>query len=102
VVVKGAEFRAEAAWGAQEIANMSGITTRLHWADQPYHWHINEGEEVFVVLSGQVNMHYRSKGEKFSVVLQVGDIYHATIGQEHFAEPVGEARILVVEQARSE
>jgi hypothetical protein len=31
------------------------------------------------------------------VVLGTGDIFHATVGTEHVAHPIGEARILVVE-----
>lgn len=76
---------------------MNGITTRLHWTDQPYKWHVNEGEEAFVVLGGMVEMKYRSNGEKHSALLKSGDIFHATIGTEHVAHPQGEARVLVVE-----
>ena len=37
---------------------------RLHWTDQPYTWHVNDGPEVFVVLDGAVDMHYRhARGE---------------------------------------
>ena len=31
-----AEFTASRAWGALDIANMNGITVRLHWTNQPY------------------------------------------------------------------
>ena len=51
-VFRAKDFRAERAWGAQDIAEMNGITARLHWADQPYHWHVNDGQEVFAVLDG--------------------------------------------------
>lgn len=76
-------------------------TTRLHWTDQPYQWHINEGEEVFVVLDGQVEMLYKIEGEKQSSLLKAGDIFYASVGTEHVACPIGEARILVVETAGS-
>lgn len=49
-IIRGKEFKSERAWGAKDIANMNGITTRLHWTDQPYKWHVNDGEEVFVVF----------------------------------------------------
>lgn len=80
---------------------MGGITTRLHWTDQPYKWHINDGEEIFVVLDGSVNMLYRENGEEKAVKLDVGDIFYASIGTEHVAHPIGEARILVVEKEGS-
>ena len=101
-VIKAQQYTAEQAWGALDIANMQGITTRLHWTDKPYKWHVNDGEEVFVVLDGQVLMYYREAGVEHSVLLQVGDIFHATVGTEHVAHPQGEARVLVIETAGSE
>lgn len=100
--VRGARFRAPTAWGALDIARMNGITTRLHWTDRPYHWHVNDGDEVFAVLHGQVDMHYREAGTEHGVRLGPGDIFHAPAGCEHMARPLGEARILVVETEGSE
>ncbi|MCP1475258.1 mannose-6-phosphate isomerase-like protein (cupin superfamily) [Pseudomonas sp. EB276 TE3739] len=96
-IIRSKSFTAERAWGALDIANMNGITTRLHWTDQPYKWHVNDGEEVFVVLDGQVQMHFRESGEERHVLLEVGDIFYASVGTEHVAHPQGVARILVVE-----
>ena len=96
-IIRSKEFTADRAWGAMEIANMNGITTKLHWTDQPYKWHINDGEEVFAVLDGVVEMKYKLNGEEVSAVLNTGDIFYASIGTEHVAYPRGEARILVVE-----
>lgn len=101
-IIKSKEFRADKAWGAIDIANMNGITTRLHWTDKPYKWHVNDGEEVFAVLDGIVNMHYKQDGEVHISELIAGDIFYAGIGTEHVAHPVGEARILVIETAGSE
>lgn len=100
-IVRSQTFTADRPWGAIEIANMNGITTRLHWTDQPYQWHINDGEEVFVVLDGEVDMHYRESGTVQVVRLKPGDIAYASVGTEHVAHPVGEARILVVEREGS-
>jgi mannose-6-phosphate isomerase-like protein (cupin superfamily) len=55
-IIRSKEFRATRPWGALDIANMRGITTRLHWTDAPYHWHVNVDEEVFAVLDGRVEM----------------------------------------------
>ena len=96
-IIRSKEFKANKAWGALDIANMNGITTRLHWTDKPYKWHTNDGEEVFAVLDGAVEMHYREDGEEKSAMLSTGDIFFASIGTEHVAHPKGEARILVVE-----
>ncbi len=34
-VIRSGKFTAEEAWGAMNIANMNGITTKLHWTDKP-------------------------------------------------------------------
>jgi mannose-6-phosphate isomerase-like protein (cupin superfamily) len=100
-IIRSKEFTADRPWGALDIANMNGITTRLHWTDQPYKWHVNNGEEVFVVLDGRVEMRYREDGLEKSTILDTGDIFYASIGTEHVAHPIGQARILVVETAGS-
>lgn len=100
-IIRSREFTADRAWGALDIANMGGITTRLHWTDQPYRWHVNDGEEVFAVLDGRVEMRYREAGEERSTMLETGDVFYASIGTEHVAHPVGPARILVVESEGS-
>jgi mannose-6-phosphate isomerase-like protein (cupin superfamily) len=74
---------------------------RLHWTDQPYKWHVNDGEEVFVVLDGAVDMHYRELGEERIFAMTSGDIFYASVGTEHVAKPRGEARVLVIEKAGS-
>jgi mannose-6-phosphate isomerase-like protein (cupin superfamily) len=100
-IIRSREFTADRAWGALDIANMGGITTRLHWTDQPYRWHVNDGEEVFAVLDGRVEMRYREAGEEHSTMLETGDVFYASVGTEHVAHPVGAARILVVESEGS-
>lgn len=100
-VIRTSTFKADRPWGAVDIANMSGITTRLHWTDQPYKWHVNDGEEVFAVLNGRVEMRYREAGVEHSTILEAGDVFYAAVGTEHVAYPIGEARILVVEREGS-
>ncbi|GAA5218964.1 cupin [Corallincola platygyrae] len=100
-IIRGREFKADRAWGALDIANMGGITTRLHWTDQAYKWHVNDGQEVFVVIDGVVEMRYRQQGEEFATLLYPGDIFYASEGTEHVAHPQGEARVLVIESEGS-
>ena len=99
--IKPKEFTGSRPWDALEIANMDGITTRLHWTNAPYQWHVNDGEEVFVVLDGEVEMHYKSEGNKFMKKLGTGEIFYASIGTEHVAHPIGETRVLVIEKEGS-
>ncbi|WP_019142160.1 cupin [Noviherbaspirillum massiliense] len=100
-VIRSREFTAERAWGALDIANMDGTTVRLHWTDAPYEWHVNDGEEVFAVLDGIVDMHYREDGTEKVAALHAGDVFFAGAGCEHVAHPRGAARILVVEREGS-
>jgi mannose-6-phosphate isomerase-like protein (cupin superfamily) len=53
------------------------------------------------VLDGQVRMHVRDGGGERIVTLAPGTIFHAHAGDEHRAEPLGEARILVIEKSGS-
>ena len=98
IVDDSRSFRADRAWGALDLAEVEGASVRLHWTDAPYEWHINDGTEVFAVLDGVVNMHYRSGGEEKAVRLEPGSIFVAEVGEEHGARPEGEARSLVVER----
>jgi mannose-6-phosphate isomerase-like protein (cupin superfamily) len=41
-IIRSKEFTADRPWGTLDIANMNGITTRLHWTDEPYKWHVND------------------------------------------------------------
>ncbi len=94
-------FTAEHPWGALDIAEIDDVAVRLHWTDQPYVWHVNDGPEVFVVLDGAVDMHYRQDGEEWVERLTPGRLCHADAGDEHVAHPAPEARILVVERKGS-
>ena len=100
-VVRAKEFTGSQSWAAIDIVNMNGITTRVHWTDQSYKWHVNNGEEVFAVLDGTIEMHYREAGTAKIVILEAGDVFFAEVGCEHVAHPRGEARILVVEREDS-
>ena len=101
VVTDAASFTADRAWGARDLAEIEGATVRLHWTDQPYKWHVNDGAEFFCVIAGTVDMHYRKAGEVHIARLEAGDMFVADVGDAHVAHPVGEARILVVERKGS-
>lgn len=94
-------FTGSKAWAALDVERIDDVTIRLHWTDQPYIWHVNDGPEVFVVLDGEVDMHTRQDGTESIHRLGVGDIFHAQDGDEHVAHPIGNARVLVIERAGS-
>src|SRR5262249_28334847 len=96
-----AGFTADRPWDALDIAEIEQATVRLHWTNEPYVWNVNDGPEVFVVLDGAVDMHYRHEGAECVEQLVPGRICHADVGDEHVAYPTPEARILVVERKGS-
>lgn len=100
--IEAAEYTADRAWGSELLADFGQSTVRLHWTDEPYHWHRNTGDEVFVVMDGSVDMHVREGGNERIIRLERGDGMVFSDGDEHVAYPVGEARILVVERKDSE
>ncbi len=99
--VDASAFTADRPWGALHITEIDNATVRLHWTDQPYVWHVNDGPEVFVVLDGAVDMHYRQDGQERVQRLTPGRVCHAEAGDEHRAHPAPEARILVIERKGS-
>ncbi|MEZ5296467.1 MAG: cupin domain-containing protein [Ilumatobacteraceae bacterium] len=64
-------------------------------------WHVNDGDEVFVVLDGVLDMHVRDATGQHVHRLEIGDVFYADAGTEHVAHPVGPSRVLVVERAGS-
>lgn len=101
-ILDATTYRAERAWGAYDVANLEDASVRLHWTDTPFHWHVNDAVEVFVVVDGLVDMHVRNGGAERVVRLSAGTILRVDPGDEHFADPIGEARILVIERRGSE
>jgi mannose-6-phosphate isomerase-like protein (cupin superfamily) len=100
-IINAADFTADRAWGAMDIAVIDGTSVRLHWSDQPYIWHINDGPEVFIVLDGEVDMEYRIDGKAFISRLRPGQIFYAGERDAHRAIPNGVARMLVIEREGS-
>lgn len=100
-VVRSSEFEGQQAWDSDLIAEIDGATVKVHWTDEPYVWHVNDGKEVFAVLDGAFDMHVRVDGREEVVRLEVGDVFFADVGTEHVAHPLGASRVLVVERQGS-
>lgn len=97
-ILRGATYTADRAWGSTVVATFGGIEASLHWTDAGYPWHANDGDELFVVLAGTVDMHWRHAGGAEQVAtLAAGDLWSGGAGIEHRAVPRGEARVLVME-----
>lgn len=95
------DFTGSRAWESLTVAIFDNTSVKLHWTDQPYKWHINDGQEVFAVMDGIVDMNYKENGEVKNKTLNTGDIFYASVGTEHIAHPQGTARILVIEKEGS-
>ena len=96
------DHTADRAWGAIDVTEIDQATVRLHWTDSPYIWHVNDGPEVFVVLDGAVDMHYKTEhGDERVERLTPGRICLAETGDQHVAHPMPVARVLVVERKGS-
>lgn len=74
---------------------------RLHWADQPYVWHVNDGPEIFAVIDGVVDMHCRDPTGERVEWLTPGRICVAGVSDEHVAYPGRAAHVLVVDRKGS-
>lgn len=98
--IDASTFRGNKAWTGPTIAEIDRAVVKLRWTDRPFRFHANEGDEVFAVMSGAVDMHVRvSAAAEVEVVrLEAGDILHLAEGEEHSAHPVGEACVLIVEE----
>ena len=101
-LIDATTFTAERAWGSRALMAMGAHAARLHWTDQPYRWHENTGDELFVVLDGIVDMHYADADGERRVALHPGQIAIIRAGERHVAHPRGAARILVVERSDSD
>ena len=67
-------FVASQAWGALDIANLNGTTVRLHWTDQPYQWHVNDGAGF---LRNRTTCISKTSGVEQTTKLKPGDIFYA-------------------------
>lgn len=100
--INSSTFVADRAWASRLLLDLENHTVKLHWTDQPYRWHQNTGDELFVVLDGAVDMSYLEDGEERVRVLEAGQMALIGPGERHVATPRGVARILVIEQKGTE
>lgn len=93
-------FRSDEAWTGPTLARIDRAVVKLRWTDRPFRWHANDGDEVFAVLAGEVDMHVRSAAMEPRIVeMKAGDVLHLVEGEEHSAHPRGAACVLIVEEA---
>jgi mannose-6-phosphate isomerase-like protein (cupin superfamily) len=100
IKIDASTFRGDKAWTGPTLANIDRAVVKLRWTDTPFRFHANDGDEVFAVMSGAVDMHVRAgpEAEVEVVRMKAGDILHLAEGEEHSAHPVGQACVLIVEE----
>ena len=96
IVTGVAAYRAPEAWDGKSVARIGNADAMVLWADRPYHWHDNKADELFVVVDGRVDMHYRDASGEHRLWMETGDMMVIREGEAHVAYPEGEARILIV------
>ena len=91
-------------WTGPTMTGIGNAAAKFRWINTPFRWHRNTGAELFLVLDGEVDMHVRRDSEAAPAIVRLGAGQALLIedGEEHVAYPIGEARILVVEQADSD
>ena len=95
--VRPAQTPTHRPWAAIDLGAWRDCAAKLHWADAPFHWHRDGGPELFVVLSGEVDMHYRDAAGEHVERMATGDVCRIEAGTWHVAAPIGAAHVLVVE-----
>ncbi len=57
------EFTGSKAWDSQHIASFDNVSVKLHWTDQPYKWHINDGQEVLLSWMDALKCNIKSRAK---------------------------------------
>ena len=100
-LVDAKTFVAARAWGSVEVLDLGDNAAKLHWTDTAFGWHVNTGDELFVVLDGEVEMLHGDPESPTATILRAGQIAAFRDGEGHSARPIGAARVLVVERRDS-
>lgn len=62
------DFSGSQPWGGAGPRRARRIDVgELHWTDEAYHWHVNDGVEVFVVASADMDM-YEAKAARTPLI----------------------------------
>ena len=99
--VDATTFVASRAWGSTEVLDLGDHAAKVHWTDTQFPWHVNDGDELFVVLDGEIEMFHGDREAPTSTVLRAGQMMAFRDGEGHSARPIGAARVLVVERRDS-
>jgi mannose-6-phosphate isomerase-like protein (cupin superfamily) len=84
------------AWSPKVIGELNGQHVKLARIQGEFEWHHHEDEdELFLVMEGQMVMHYRDH----EVELDPGELVIVPRGVEHMPSSAGGAKVLLFEPA---
>lgn len=79
-----------ALWSPKTVAFVDDFAIKLVKIDGPFVWHHHaEADEVFMVVTGRIRMHYRLDGGEHEISFGPGELLRIPRGVEHLpiAEP---------------
>ncbi|GAA4972081.1 cupin domain-containing protein [Pseudonocardia tropica] len=87
-------------WAPRLLATVEGRSVKLARLDGTFVWHTHEDtDELFLVLSGTIEIGIRDDGNTHFVRLGPKDVYVVPRGVEHRPSADAEAVVLLIERA---
>lgn len=81
-------------WNPRIVGTYNGNELRVVKIEDEFVWHSHAGtDELFLVLSGELTMHFRDRVE----ALRAGELIVVPRGTEHKPTAVGECHLLVID-----
>ncbi|SMQ63227.1 hypothetical protein SAMN06297468_0823 [Altererythrobacter xiamenensis] len=82
-----------------QFPNFENATIKFRRIESSFEWHENEGQELFMVLDGELQMLVREFGSTDERVefMAAGDIMLLEKGDSHVARPNGSVKVMFVE-----
>lgn len=86
-------------WHGFQFPGFTHATVKFRRIESSFEWHENEGQELFMVIDGDLDMHVREAGssEERVVPMAAGDIMLLEEGDAHVARPKGSVKVMFVE-----
>jgi len=87
-------------WSPKIIAELNGQHVKVAKLQGAFDWHFHDKEdELFWIISGQLQMHIRDDGEERVVEIGPGELFIVPRGVEHKPVAASEVEIVLFEPA---
>lgn len=86
-------------WRGFQFLGFEHATIKFRRIESSFDWHENEGQELFMVLDGELQMFVRESGntDESVVPMAAGDIMLLEEGDSHVARPNGSVKVMFIE-----